>query len=87
MKYFMPILASIVTAGEILMLVFLFFIWKAGASTVDQGVINLIYGVALGYHSAFMIVIGYYFGSSQSSADKTKIMAQSAEAPPGEVKP
>jgi len=72
---FLYILAGIVTAGEILIIVMLLNIWMRGASTVDQGVINLIYGLAIAYHSGWMLVLGYFFGSSKSSADKNDLLA------------
>jgi len=50
-------------------------IWKSGASTTDAGVVNLIYGLALGYHSVFVLVAGYFFGSSKSSADKNDLLS------------
>ena len=73
-EVFLYILAGVIVAGEISMIVFMLYIWKAGASTTDQGVVNLIYGLALGYHSGFMIVLGYYFGSSKGSADKNALI-------------
>jgi hypothetical protein len=72
---FLYILAAIVCMGEIGMIIFMLVIWHKGASTVDAGVVNLIYGLALGYHSAFMIVMGYFFGSSKSSADKNDLLS------------
>ncbi len=77
-EVFLYILAGVIVTGEIAMIVMMLAVWKWGASTTDQGVVNLIYGLALGYHSAFMIVIGFYFGSSKGSSDKTALMAQSA---------
>jgi len=78
-EVFLYVLAGIIVAGEIAMIIFMLVIWKNGASTVDQGVVNLIYGLALGYHSGFMIVLGFYFGSSKGSSDKTEMMAKTAE--------
>lgn len=73
-EVFLYILAGVIVVGEIAMIVLMLYIWKFGASTTDQGVINLIYGLALGYHSAFMIVIGFYFGSSKGSQDKNILL-------------
>jgi steroid 5-alpha reductase family enzyme len=75
-EVFLYILAAVIVLGELAMIVFMLVIWRSGASTVDANVINLIYGLALGYHSGFMIVLGYYFGSSKGSADKNLIMAK-----------
>ena len=72
---FLYVLAAVVCIGEIGMIIFMLVIWHKGASTVDSGVVNLIYGLALGYHSAFMIVMGYFFGSSKSSADKNDLLS------------
>jgi steroid 5-alpha reductase family enzyme len=78
-KTFLEVLSVIVITGELVMIAMMLFIWKVGASTVDANVVNLIYGLALGFHSAFMIVIGYWFGSSQGSADKTQLMATASK--------
>jgi hypothetical protein len=79
-EVFLYILAGVIVLGELALIIFMLAIWKFGASTTDPNVINLIYGLALGYHSGFMIVLGYYFGSSKSSQDKTNIIAKQ-EAP------
>ena len=72
---FLYVFAALVTLGEMSIIIFMLVIWKGGASTTDAGVVNLIYGLALGYHSAFMIVVGYFFGSSKSSADKNDLLS------------
>jgi hypothetical protein len=71
---FMYALAGLISVGEIALICFMLFIWRYGASTVDGGVVNLIYGMALGYHSGFMIVLGYFFGSSKGSSDKNDLL-------------
>jgi steroid 5-alpha reductase family enzyme len=78
-EVFLYILAAVIVLGELAMIVFMLVIWKSGASTVDSNVINLIYGLALGYHSGFTIVLGYYFGSSKGSADKNLIIGKTEE--------
>ena len=75
---FMYILGGVVCLGEIVLIGLMLYIWRFGASTVDDGVVNLVYGMSLGYHSGFMLVLGYFFGSSKSSSDKTDIMAKMA---------
>lgn len=80
-EIFMYILGAIMILGELFIVGFLLYIWKAGASTVDQNVINLVYGMALGFHSGFMLVLGYFYGSSKSSADKTALMAEKKTTP------
>jgi steroid 5-alpha reductase family enzyme len=75
-EIYMYILGAVVVVGEIAMIIFMLYIWRFGASTVEQGVINLIYGLALGYHSAFMLVLGYFYGSSKSSADKNELLGK-----------
>jgi len=77
-------LAYIVCAGEAVIIGFLLFAWIHGVATIDPNVVNLIYGMALGYHSAFMIVMGYFFGSSAGSAAKNALIGQQ---PPPEAKP
>ncbi len=55
------------------LLVFL-LLWRPWASSVDATVLNTI-NIALGSLLAFgSMVLGYYFGSSKSSADKTKLI-------------
>lgn len=68
-------LAGVICLGEIAVIAILLYAWIHGVATTDQGVVNLIYGMALGYHSAFMIVMGYFFGSSKSSSDKNDLIA------------
>jgi hypothetical protein len=75
---FMEILTMIVVLGEIVMIGLMLWIWKFGASTVDPNVVNLVYGLALGFHSGFMLVLGYWFGSSKGSAEKTQLMSDAS---------
>lgn len=75
-EIYMYILGAIMILGELFIVGFLLYIWKAGASTVDQNVINLVYGMSLGFHSGFMLVLGYFYGSSKSSADKTVLLSE-----------
>lgn len=71
-EIFMYSLAGLVVAGEIAMIIFLILLWKGGVATENANIINLIYGLCIAYHSGFMIVLGYFFGSSKGSADKTE---------------
>jgi hypothetical protein len=75
-EIYVYVLAAIITAGEIGMIIFLLYLWLKGVSTENESIVNLIYGVALAYHSAFMLVIGYFFGSSKGSADKTQMVEE-----------
>ncbi len=52
-------LAALIVAGE-----FFVLFWPG----IDKSLV-------MAYHSAFMIVVGYFFGSSKGSADKNEIMA------------
>jgi uncharacterized membrane-anchored protein len=70
----MYVFSSLIIVGEILLIGFMIYIWKAGASTIDPNVINLVYSLAIGYHSGFMLVLGYHFGSSRGSADKNELL-------------
>jgi len=40
-------LACIIVIGEIAMITFLLILWMKGASTTDQAIVNLIYGILL----------------------------------------
>jgi len=82
MKRFMEILTLVVVLGEIAMIGIMLWIWRFGASTVDSNVVNLIYGLALGFHSGFMLVLGYWFGSSKGSADKNALLSNGAAPKP-----
>ena len=75
-EWLIYIFAAIIVLGEIAMIGFVLVIWMVGASTFDANVVNLIYGLALGYHSAFMIIIGYFFGSSKGSQDKNALIGK-----------
>jgi hypothetical protein len=66
--------STIIIIGEIFLIGFMIYIWWDGASTVDPNVINLVYSLAIGYHSGFMLVLGYHFGSSKGSADKNFLL-------------
>ena len=71
---FKKMLALVMTIGEILLIAGMIWLWKTGVSTQDANVVNLINGLALAYHSGWMLVIGYYFASSEGSARKTEMM-------------
>lgn len=78
-------LAAIIVTGEIVMIGFLMNLWKNGASTNDQAIVNLIYGIAMAYHSGFMMVLGYFFMSNKGSAEKTAMIHNSTPVnPPNE---
>ena len=73
----MYVFSSIIIAGEIFVVGFLIYIWFIGTPTADPNIINLVYSMCIGYHSGFMLVLGYHFGSSKGSAEKTKIIGDS----------
>ena len=70
-------IAVLIIIGEIIMLGFLLSLWKKGVSTTDQNVVNLIFGIAMAYHSGFMMVLGYFFLSNKDSARKTEMIHNS----------
>jgi len=72
----MYVLAGLISLGEIAMIIYLLVLWSKGVPSEQAEVINLIYGMCLAYHSAFMVVIGYFFGSSKSSAEKTEMLGK-----------
>ena len=71
----MYIFSAIVILGEILIVGFALYIMIAGVKTTDANIVNLVYSLAIGYHSGFMLVLGYHFGSSKGSADKNNIIS------------
>lgn len=75
----MYIFSSIVIMGEIFFVGFALYIWLMGAKIADANVINLVFSLAMGYHSGFMIVLGYHFGSSKGSSDKNDLLANKDE--------
>jgi hypothetical protein len=70
-------MAGIIIIGEISMIAFLLTLWLIGTSSTEQGIINLIYGICMAYHSGFMLVLGYFFGSTKGSAEKTDLLYNS----------
>lgn len=78
-EVFMYILAGLVSAGEIAMIILLIYLWMHGVATENSDIINLIYGLCIAYHSGFMLVLGYFFGSSKGSADKTEAMVDTSK--------
>ena len=60
-------LACIIVIGEIAMITFLLILWMKGASTTDQAIVNLIYGIAM----------GYFFASNKGSSEKTEMIHNS----------
>lgn len=79
---FQYVLAAIIVVGEIAMIAFLLVLWLKGASTTDQAIVNLIYGICLAYHSGFMLVLGYFFASNKGSAEKTEMIHNSTPIKP-----
>jgi hypothetical protein len=76
---FMYVLAAIIIAGELAMISLIIYVWRWGAASMDPNIVNLVYALAMGFHSGFMLVLGYFFGSSKSSADKTELLSRPVE--------
>lgn len=74
-ELYMYVLGAIVVLGELGMIGVVVWVWRWGASSMDPNIVNLVYALSMGFHSGFMLVLGYFFGSSKSSADKTALLA------------
>ena len=59
-------LAALIVVGEV------FVLFATGVDVT----------LKMAYHSAFMLVIGYFFGSSRGSSDKNSIIANSTPNKP-----
>lgn len=65
---YMYILATVITIGFFITLIFMI------QSDQYQTEVNMIVGALIG---AFITVVGFFFGSSKSSADKTEMIHNS----------
>ncbi len=69
-------------------LVVLFSFWLViriamyGLPSADTTFTNLFFALVMGVMNALMLVLGYFFGSSKGSADKTDIMGDQAQKQP-----
>lgn len=74
------ILATLISVGELAMIGTLLYIWIIGVSTENESIINLIYGLLLAYHSAFIAVVSYFYGSTKGSGEKNEMLFNSRPA-------
>jgi len=77
-EWFQYGLATVVVLGEFACIAALVYALVSGIHTESKEFFNLLYGLILGYHSAFVLVVGYFFGSSKGRADKTDILKKAA---------
>jgi hypothetical protein len=76
--YFQYGLAAVLVIGEFVvigMMIWLLMSKANGAIPLDPILLNIVSGLILGYHSAFMIVVGFYFGSSKGSSEKNELIS------------
>lgn len=74
-ELYMYILATIIVLAVFILLYFLVFV---GIPETNRDILNIVVGAVIG---SFVTVVGFFFGSSKGSADKTKIIANGQKDP------
>ena len=76
-EIFQYCLAALIVLGEFAAIyATIYILLKGFPQGADQSFMNIVSGLVLGYHSTFVIVVMYFFGSTMGSARKTEIMSE-----------